>query len=99
MIHNLVQICHSFVQSKIGSGFDILAVVYGSHVYTRFDKHFISNVMDQLTNDFSNGGRSKIGLKTDVCELTVFNTTKLRALTHRLWRQWFKLSQTLTYSV
>ncbi len=53
LVHNLAQICHSFAQGKIGSGFDVSAAVYGSHVYTRFDKSTITFVMDQLSNDLA----------------------------------------------
>mmetsp|Transcript_21221 Transcript_21221/g.31879 ORF Transcript_21221/g.31879 Transcript_21221/m.31879 type:complete len:443 (+) Transcript_21221:648-1976(+) len=53
LVHNLAQICHSFAQGKIGSGFDVSAAVYGSHVYTRFDKSIIAFVMDQLSNDLA----------------------------------------------
>lgn len=50
LVHNLAQICHSFAQGESGSGFDVSAAVYGSHVYTRFDKSIITSVMDKLSN-------------------------------------------------
>ncbi|KAM0791707.1 hypothetical protein ACM66B_003978 [Microbotryomycetes sp. NB124-2] len=36
LIHNLAQYVHSLAQGKVGSGFDVSAAVYGSHVYRRF---------------------------------------------------------------
>ncbi|KAK4050612.1 phosphomevalonate kinase [Microbotryomycetes sp. JL201] len=36
LIHNLSQYVHSLAQGKVGSGFDVSAAVYGSHVYRRF---------------------------------------------------------------
>jgi len=49
MIHNLAQICHSIAQGKIGSGFDVSAAIYGTHVYTRFNPNIIRQLMDDLT--------------------------------------------------
>ena len=36
LIHNLAQYVHSLAQGKVGSGFDVSAAIYGSHVYRRF---------------------------------------------------------------
>lgn len=36
LIHNLSQYVHSMAQGKIGSGFDISAAVWGTHIYRRF---------------------------------------------------------------
>jgi phosphomevalonate kinase len=36
LVHNLAQYVHSLAQGKVGSGFDVSAAVYGSHVYRRF---------------------------------------------------------------
>ncbi|KAH9819135.1 hypothetical protein DFH28DRAFT_1122728 [Melampsora americana] len=38
IIHNLAQYVHSAAQGKIGSGFDISAAVWGTHVYRRFSE-------------------------------------------------------------
>lgn len=37
LVHSVAQYVHCFAQGKIGSGFDVSAAVYGSHVYRRFD--------------------------------------------------------------
>ena len=46
LAHNLAQFAHCVAQGKVGSGFDVSAAVFGSHVYTRFDPAVIQNVMD-----------------------------------------------------
>ena len=46
LAHNLAQFVHCVAQGKVGSGFDVSAAVFGSHVYTRFDPAIIENVMD-----------------------------------------------------
>ena len=37
VLQRLAQYVHSRAQGKVGSGFDVSAATYGSHVYTRFD--------------------------------------------------------------
>ncbi|KAI8804738.1 Phosphomevalonate kinase [Cladochytrium replicatum] len=37
VVDKLAQLCHCIAQGKIGSGFDIAAAVWGSHIYRRFD--------------------------------------------------------------
>jgi phosphomevalonate kinase len=53
-IHNLAQICHCLAQGKIGSGFDVSAACFGSHVYKRFSPHILSAVLDNNDNNNSN---------------------------------------------
>jgi len=47
--HNLAQICHCYAQGKVGSGFDVSSAIYGSHVYTRFSKSILSELLPQST--------------------------------------------------
>ncbi|KAK4054976.1 phosphomevalonate kinase [Microbotryomycetes sp. JL221] len=49
LIHNLSQYVHSLAQGKIGSGFDVSAAVYGSHVYRRFDVECLKNLLNQTS--------------------------------------------------
>jgi phosphomevalonate kinase len=46
--HNLAQICHCWAQGKIGSGFDVSAAVYGTHLYRRFPICMLSDFLQQL---------------------------------------------------
>jgi len=48
MIHNLAQICHCHAQGKVGSGFDVSAACHGSHVYRRFPKCLLPDLLQQL---------------------------------------------------
>lgn len=47
-IHNLAQICHCHAQGKVGSGFDVSAACYGTHVYRRFPKCLLPDLLQQL---------------------------------------------------
>ncbi|CAB4392833.1 unnamed protein product [Rhizophagus irregularis] len=47
LIHNIAQFCHCLAQGKVGSGFDVSAAVWGSHIYKRFSPNILENVMDQ----------------------------------------------------
>jgi len=51
LCHNLAQLCHSLAQGKIGSGFDVSAAIYGTHVYTRFNEAVIAPIMDSIQKD------------------------------------------------
>ena len=42
ILHNLAQTAHCAAQGKVGSGFDVAAAVYGSHVYRRFSPALLS---------------------------------------------------------
>ncbi|KIY50362.1 phosphomevalonate kinase [Fistulina hepatica ATCC 64428] len=46
LAHNLAQYVHCFAQGKVGSGFDVAAAVFGSHLYTRFQASVIQPLMD-----------------------------------------------------
>ncbi|OEU13939.1 Phosphomevalonate kinase, partial [Fragilariopsis cylindrus CCMP1102] len=48
IIHNLAQICHCFAQGKVGSGFDVSAACHGTHVYKRFPKCLLPDLLQQL---------------------------------------------------
>ena len=47
-VHNLAQICHTVAKGKVGSGFDVSAAVYGTHVYARFDPALIRALLDDI---------------------------------------------------
>ena len=53
ILHNLAQVAHSLIQGKVGSGFDVSAALYGSHIYTRFNPAIIQDVLVQLEQDLS----------------------------------------------
>ncbi len=46
LAHNLAQYVHCLAQGKVGSGFDVSAAVFGSHLYTRFDPDVIKDLMN-----------------------------------------------------
>lgn len=45
-LHNVAQFCHCLAQGKIGSGFDISAATFGSHIYGRFNSAPLAQLMD-----------------------------------------------------
>ncbi|KAJ7783191.1 phosphomevalonate kinase [Mycena metata] len=45
LAHNLSQYVHCLAQGKVGSGFDVSAAVFGSHIYTRFDPSVLQELM------------------------------------------------------
>jgi phosphomevalonate kinase len=49
LAHNLAQYVHCLAQGKVGSGFDVSAAVFGSHLYTRFDPGVLQPLMDDAT--------------------------------------------------
>ena len=51
IVHNTAQCCHSYAQGKIGSGFDVSAACYSSHVYTRFSPTIISDLINKVTTE------------------------------------------------
>ncbi|ORY62731.1 Phosphomevalonate kinase [Leucosporidium creatinivorum] len=51
LIHNLAQYVHSLAQGKVGSGFDVSAAVYGSHVYRRFAVECLGNLLSTESNE------------------------------------------------
>lgn len=46
LAHNLAQYVHCLAQGKVGSGFDVSAAVFGSHLYTRFNPEVIRGLMN-----------------------------------------------------
>lgn len=54
LAHNLAQYVHCLAQGKVGSGFDVSAAVFGSHIYTRFNPEVIHDLMnnDALPSQF-----------------------------------------------
>ncbi|UZJ54622.1 hypothetical protein CBS101457_003942 [Exobasidium rhododendri] len=46
LIHNTAQLAHCAAQGKVGSGFDVSAAVWGSHLYRRFDKSVLQSLLD-----------------------------------------------------
>lgn len=47
LAHNTAQYVHCLAQGKFGSGFDVAAAIYGSHVYTRFDPKVLDPLMSK----------------------------------------------------
>ncbi|KAI3604033.1 phosphomevalonate kinase [Moniliophthora roreri] len=45
LAHNTAQYIHCLAQGKVGSGFDVSAAVFGSHIYTRFEPGVINGLM------------------------------------------------------
>ena len=62
-IHNLAQICHCHAQGKVGSGFDVSSASYGSHVYQRFPKCLLSDLLQEL-DKFGEAAMSPSKLQT-----------------------------------
>ncbi|RIB21875.1 ribosomal protein S5 domain 2-type protein [Gigaspora rosea] len=50
LIHNVSQFCHCLAQGKVGSGFDVSAAVWGSHVYKRFSPAILEPVIKSENN-------------------------------------------------
>ncbi|KAI9100430.1 Phosphomevalonate kinase [Phlyctochytrium arcticum] len=47
LAHNCAQLCHCLAQGKIGSGFDVSAAVFGTHVYRRFSPKVLDAVLSE----------------------------------------------------
>lgn len=45
IVWKLAQLCHCAAQGKVGSGFDVSAAVYGSHIYQRFSPVILEDVL------------------------------------------------------
>jgi phosphomevalonate kinase len=52
-IFRLAQICHCHSQGKVGSGFDVAAACYGSHIYERFPKSLLAHLLTLLDDESS----------------------------------------------
>jgi phosphomevalonate kinase len=59
IIHNLAQICHCHAQGKVGSGFDVSAACHGTHVYRRFPKCLLPDLLQQLDQFEKETGTNK----------------------------------------
>ncbi|CAG8626518.1 504_t:CDS:2 [Paraglomus brasilianum] len=55
LVNNTAQICHGLAQGKIGSGFDVSAAVWGSHVYKRFSTSVVEEAFAVNNEDHSEG--------------------------------------------
>ncbi|KAI9225922.1 MAG: Phosphomevalonate kinase [Piptocephalis tieghemiana] len=53
LIHHVSQIAHCDAQGKVGSGFDVSAAIWGSHIYRRFSPEMIKGKLD--TREVSSG--------------------------------------------
>ena len=71
IVHNLAQICHCSAQGKVGSGFDVSAAVYGSHIYRRFSKTILSRLLDNIESSNSDQDKDCFAVSASVAkELT-----------------------------
>lgn len=69
-VHNLAQICHCHAQGKVGSGFDVSSAVHGSHVYRRFPKCTLADLLQDLQNASNNISKSRMELLERAVEST-----------------------------
>lgn len=44
--HRVAQLAHCAAQGKVGSGFDISSAFFGSHIYRRFSKGLVSDIIE-----------------------------------------------------
>jgi phosphomevalonate kinase len=52
-ICRLAQLCHCVAQGKVGSGFDVSAACWGSHIYKRFDAGRLDDLLNRDDNSSS----------------------------------------------
>lgn len=77
IVHNLAQICHCSAQGKVGSGFDVSAAVYGSHIYRRFSKSILAKLLDDIEGSNSNHDNYCFAVSASVAkELTLISDDK-----------------------
>ena len=82
IVHNLAQICHCSAQGKVGSGFDVSAAVYGSHIYRRFSKSILSKLLDDIESSNSDHDNNCFAVSASVAkELTLITDDK----DHCIW--------------
>lgn len=72
LIHNTAQLAHCAAQGKVGSGFDVSAAVWGSHLYRRFDKSVLQSLLDVGEKVEKEGTQSESSSLDDVPELSFF---------------------------
>jgi phosphomevalonate kinase len=53
LLHNLSQYVHSLAQGKVGSGFDVSAAIYGTHVYRRFSPSCLDGLLGSSADQVS----------------------------------------------
>lgn len=51
LLHNLSQYVHSLAQGKVGSGFDVSAALYGTHVYRRFSPACLDGLLGSSASE------------------------------------------------
>lgn len=51
LLHNLSQYVHSLAQGKVGSGFDVSAALYGTHVYRRFSPSCLDGLLGSAAGE------------------------------------------------
>jgi phosphomevalonate kinase len=73
-IARLSQIGHCYAQGKVGSGFDVSAACYGSHVYQRFAAATLAPILTRLDADHQNDTATTARLLRD----TVHDETQWR---------------------
>ena len=66
LVHNLAQICHCSAQGKVGSGFDVSAAVFGTHVFRRFSKSVLEKVLDDIEDANSEGSKDCFGVTASI---------------------------------
>ena len=76
IVHNLAQICHCSAQGKVGSGFDVSAAVYGSHIYRRFSKTILSKLLDDIESSNSDDNNCFAVSASVAKELTLLSDDK-----------------------
>ena len=82
IVHNLAQICHCSAQGKVGSGFDVSAAVYGSHIYRRFSQSILSKLLDDIESSNSDHDNNCFAVSASVAkELTLITDDK----DHCIW--------------
>jgi phosphomevalonate kinase len=69
VIHNLAQICHCHAQGKVGSGFDISSAMYGSHIYRRFPKCVLPDLLQQLGDTTGGEVSASASFSVSTCSL------------------------------
>lgn len=63
IVHNAAQLVHCAAQGKVGSGFDVSAAIWGSHLYRRFDPAVLQPLMDaEVPKESSSEGAPKVSI-------------------------------------
>ncbi|KAJ3417570.1 phosphomevalonate kinase [Chytridiales sp. JEL 0842] len=67
LVHNVAQFAHCLAQGKVGSGFDVSAAVYGSHIYRRFSPEVIDKALTEAGDPLNN----EVGLSREELECVI----------------------------